>query len=71
MRDALVSGRRFCIFNVVDDFNSEVLAPEIDLHIPALRVLRILVMIVVNCDQPLKMPMDNGASALADAGTLG
>lgn len=35
MHDALVCGRRFRTFNVVDDFNREALAIEIDLNIPA------------------------------------
>ena len=34
MRDALVCGRRFRTFNVVDDFNREALVIEIDLSIP-------------------------------------
>ncbi|KHT32685.1 transposase [Pectobacterium carotovorum subsp. carotovorum] len=42
MHDALVCGRRFRTFNVVDDFNREVLAIEIDLNIPAQRVVRVL-----------------------------
>jgi putative transposase len=40
MHDALVCGRRFRTFNVVDDFNREALAIEIDLNIPAQRVVR-------------------------------
>ena len=35
MHDALVCGRRFRTFNVVDNFNREALAIEIDLNIPA------------------------------------
>ncbi|TCW17782.1 hypothetical protein EDF73_101435 [Raoultella sp. BIGb0138] len=35
MHDALVCGKRFRTFNVVDDFNREALAMEIDLNIPA------------------------------------
>lgn len=40
MHDALVCGRRFRTFNVMDDFNREALAIEIDLHIPAQCVVR-------------------------------
>ena len=40
MHDALVCGRRFRTFNVVDDFNREALAIEIDLNIPAQRVIK-------------------------------
>ncbi|AHG19798.2 transposase [Chania multitudinisentens RB-25] len=42
MSDALLDGRRFRLFNVVDDFNREALAIEADLNIPAHRVVRIL-----------------------------
>lgn len=60
MLDALVCGRRFRTFNVVDDFNREALAIEIDLNIPAQRVVRVLDRIVANRGYPLKMRMDNG-----------
>lgn len=40
MHDALVCGRRFRTFNVVDGYNREALAIEIDLNIPAQRVVR-------------------------------
>jgi len=39
--DALRDGRRFQTFNVVDDFNREVLVVEIDAGISAQRVVRI------------------------------
>ena len=42
MSDALWHGRRFRTFNVVDDFNREVLAIEVDLNLPAERVVRVL-----------------------------
>lgn len=60
MHDALVCGRRFRTFNVVDDYNREALASEIDLNIPAQRVVRVLARIVANRGYPLKMRMDNG-----------
>ncbi|QOV69886.1 IS3 family transposase [Citrobacter sp. BDA59-3] len=59
MHDALVCGRRFRTFNVVDDFNREALAIEIDLNIPAQRVVRVLDRIVANRGYPLKLRMDN------------
>ncbi|EMG9490601.1 IS3 family transposase [Serratia marcescens] len=60
MHDALVCGRRFRTFNVVDDFSREALAIEIDLSIPAQRVVRVLDRIVANRGYPRKMRMDNG-----------
>lgn len=40
--DALIDGRRFRLFNVVDDFSREALAIEVNLNISAHRVVRIL-----------------------------
>ncbi|EKN4199874.1 IS3 family transposase, partial [Yersinia ruckeri] len=65
MHDALVCGRRFRTFNVVDDFNREALAIEIDLNIPAQRVVRVLDRIVANRGYPLKMRMDNGPELIS------
>lgn len=45
---------------MVDDFNREALAIEIDLNIPAQRVMRVLDRNVANRGYPLKMQMDNG-----------
>lgn len=56
MHDALLCDRRFRTFNVVDDYKREELPIEIDLNIPAHRVIRMLDLIV----DPLKMRMDNG-----------
>ena len=60
MHDALICGRRFRTFNIVDDFNREALAIEIDLNIPAQRVVRVLERIVENHGYPLKMRMNIG-----------
>lgn len=65
MHDALVCGRRFRTFNVVDDFNREALAIEIDLNIPAQRVVRVLDRIVANRGYPLKIRMDNGPELIS------
>jgi putative transposase len=53
MHDALVCGRRFHTFNVVDDFNREALVIEINLNIPAQRMKRVLDRIVANRGYPL------------------
>jgi putative transposase len=42
MSDALADGRKFRTFNVIDDFNREVLAIEADSSLPAKRVVRVL-----------------------------
>ena len=58
MHDALVCGRRFRTFNVVDDFNREALSIEIDLNLPALRVVRVLDRIAANRGYPVMLRMD-------------
>lgn len=65
MHDSLTCGQRFRIFNVVDDFNHEALALEIDLNIPAQRVVRMLDRIVANRGYLLKMRMDNGPELIS------
>jgi putative transposase len=70
MSDALMCGRRFRAFNVVDDFNREALAIEIDLNLPAQRVIRVLERVAMFRGYPGKLRIDNGPEfvslALAD-----
>lgn len=65
MHDALICGRRFRTFNIVDDFNREALAIEIDLNIPAQRVVRVLDRIVATRGYPVKIRMDNGPELIS------
>lgn len=60
MSDALMGGRRFRTFNVVDDFNREALAIEIDLNLPARRVVRVLDRIAETRGYPGQLRLDNG-----------
>ena len=60
MSDALWNGRRFRTFNVVDDFNREALCIEIDLNLPATRVVRALERLAAWRGYPAKVRMDNG-----------
>lgn len=60
MSDALWCGRKFRTFNVVDDFNREILAIEIDLSLPATRVIRTLERIAAWRGFPEKLRLDNG-----------
>ena len=59
MHDALICGRRFRTFNIVDDFNREALSIEIDLNLPAQRVVRVLDRIAANRGYPVMLRMDN------------
>ena len=60
MSDSLVSGRKFRTFNVIDDFNREVLAIEIAISLPAVRIIRVLNQIMEWRGQPKRIRMDNG-----------
>lgn len=60
MHDQLSDGRSFRLFNVLDDFNREGLAIEVDLSLPAARVIRSLEQIIEWRGQPLAIRCDNG-----------
>jgi len=60
MSDALWDGRRFRTFNVVDDYNREGLDIEIDLSLPAQRVVRVLERISERRGYPKQIRLDNG-----------
>jgi putative transposase len=67
MSDVLWDGRRFRTFNVVDDFNREGLAVEIDLNLPAARVIRVLDRIAAWRGYPQKLRLDNGPELISIA----
>ena len=46
MHDQLSDGRSYRLFNVIDDFNREALAIDIDLSLPSERVVRSLDQII-------------------------
>ncbi|EGI4319961.1 transposase family protein, partial [Escherichia coli] len=60
MHDALTCGRCFRTFNVVDDYNREALVIEINLNLPAQRVIRVLMRIVANRGYSVMLRMANG-----------
>lgn len=60
MSDALWNGRRFRTFNVVDDYNREVLMIEVDLSFPSQRVVRMLERIAEWRGLPQRLRFDNG-----------
>ncbi len=67
MSDALWCGRRFRTFNVVDDFNREALAIEVDLNLPAERVVRVLNRVAAWRGYPKKLRLDNGPELVSIA----
>jgi len=55
-----MDSRRFRTFNVIDDFNREALAIEIDFNLPAERVIRVFNRLIQLRGAPEKLRMDNG-----------
>jgi putative transposase len=60
MSDSLVDGRRFRLLNVIDDFNRESLAIEVDTSLPSLRVIRVLDQLIAVRGKPDNIRTDNG-----------
>ena len=60
MSDSLTDGRRFRLLNILDDFNRESLAVEVDTSLPSLRVIRVLEKLVAQRGCPAHIRCDNG-----------
>jgi len=60
MHDQLSDGRSFRAFNVIDDYNREGLAIEVDFSLPAGRVIRSLDQIIEWRGAPMAIRCDNG-----------
>jgi len=60
MSDALITGRKIRILNVMDDFNREALCIEADTSLPAERVIRTLEDLIDWRGKPEQIRVDNG-----------
>jgi putative transposase len=60
MSDRLTDGRKFRLLNVIDDFNRESLAVEVDTSLPSSRVIRVLDRIIAERGCPANIRCDNG-----------
>ncbi len=60
MSDTLVDGRRFRLFNVIDDSNRESLAIEVGTSPPSLRVVSVLERLTAQRNAPASIRCDNG-----------
>ena len=60
MHDQLADGRSIRLFNVIDDFNQEGLAIDVDFSLPAERVVRSLNQIIEWRGKPKRIRSDNG-----------
>ena len=69
MSDALLNGRRFRTFNVVDDFNRQALHIEIDTSITSIRLVRIFERLKSEQGLPQVLRTDNGPEFLGESFT--
>ncbi len=65
MSGALSHGARFRTFNIIDDFNREVLAIEVDTSLRAERVIRVLEHLKADRELPHMIRVENGPEFLS------
>jgi putative transposase len=66
MHDQLSDGRRYRLFNVIDDYNREGLAIEVDFSLPAIRVKRALDQVIEWRGKPRQIRCDNGPEYISE-----
>ena len=69
MHDQLSDGRKFRLFNVIDDYRREGLAIEADASLPTVRVIRALEQVMEWRPKPAVIRCDNGPEFISHAFT--
>ena len=67
MHDQLQNGRSFRVLNVIDDYNREGLAMEVDFSLPSDRVIRVLDQIIEWRGKPKAIRSDNGPEYISSS----
>jgi putative transposase len=67
MSDSFAGGRPFRTLNILDDFNREVVWIEVDVSLPAERVIRVLETAAIGRGLPEQIRMDNGPELISKA----
>jgi len=67
MSDSLSDGRSIRAFNLIDDYSRECLAIDVDLSMPALRVVRCLEQVIEWRGKPAALRCDNGPEYISGA----
>ena len=67
MQDSLESGRKFRTLNIIDDYNRESLAIEVDISLTGERVTRVLETIIEWRGKPTEIRSDNGPEFISTA----
>lgn len=65
MSDSLASGRRFRVFNIIDDYNRQALCTQPEFSMPAIRIVGYFKQAIEVYGKPLQIRVDNGPEFLS------